>query len=210
MDKSERIEINVGASASQCKLKPMEDAKRLSQQAQEALNGQTSFGSATNIAVGEGDLEAWQEAQAQKLKAEIESISRPNVTFEDLGSSGKEICKHAARKQFPVFSGVLQYFPDAIFQVAKCSKIGNDQHNDPSLPMHWDRNKSTDEPDALVRHLMQFDQLDDDGILHAVKVAWRSLALLQKCLEQRGEAPLSKYDQGKVGKCSGAQGSGSV
>lgn len=108
--------------------------------------------------------------------------------------------KHEQRKQVPVFSGVLRYFPDAIWAVARCSKIGNDQHNDPSLPMHWDRNKSTDEPDALVRHLMQYDEMDDDGLLHATKVAWRALALLQKTLEARGEAPLDEANVQKDGE----------
>ena len=36
--------------------------------------------------------------------------------------------------------------------------------------------------------------MDDDGILHSTKVAWRSLANLQKELESRGEALLSKYN----------------
>ena len=101
--------------------------------------------------------------------------------------------KHQARKQAPIYSGVLDYFPDAIWQVAKCSKQGNDQHN-AGEPLHWAREKSTDESDALVRHLMQYDQMDDDGIIHAAKVAWRALALLQRTLESRGEAPLSPYN----------------
>lgn len=101
--------------------------------------------------------------------------------------------KHQARKQAPIYSGVLNYFPDALWQVAKCSKQGNDQHN-AGEPLHWAREKSTDESDALVRHLMQYDQMDDDGIIHAAKVAWRALALLQRTLEARGEAPLSPYN----------------
>ena len=36
--------------------------------------------------------------------------------------------------------------------------------------------------------------MDDDGILHSTKVAWRALANLQKELESRGEALLSKYN----------------
>jgi hypothetical protein len=98
------------------------------------------------------------------------------------------------RKQAPIFSGVLNYFPDAIWLVAKCSKTGNDQHN-AGEPLHWAREKSTDESDCLVRHLMQYDQLDDDGVLHAAKVAWRALALLQRTLEDRGEAPISPYNK---------------
>jgi hypothetical protein len=90
------------------------------------------------------------------------------------------------RKSKPVFSGVIKYFPDAILEVAKCSKAGNDQHH-PDLPLHWDRTKSSDHLDALARHLIQAGQIDDDGILHSTKVAWRALANLQVELEKRGQ-----------------------
>ena len=86
------------------------------------------------------------------------------------------------RKQRPVCSGVLHYFPDAILEVARCSWVGNEQHN-PGQPLHWDRAKSTDEADALVRHLMRAGEMDSDGVRHTAKVAWRALALLQKELE---------------------------
>jgi hypothetical protein len=93
------------------------------------------------------------------------------------------------RKQRPVFSGVLQYFPDAIREVARCSWVGNEQHN-PGKHLHWDRSKSTDEADALVRHLMEAGTLDTDGIRHSAKVAWRALALLQKEIEaERQSSP---------------------
>jgi len=90
--------------------------------------------------------------------------------------------KAVERKQRPVYSGVLKYFPDAIMEVAHCSWLGQQQHN-PDLPLAWDREKSGDELDALVRHLMQADEMDEDGVLHAAKVAWRALAYLQKLLE---------------------------
>ena len=86
------------------------------------------------------------------------------------------------RKATPVFSGVLNYFPDAIRAVAKCSKVGNDQHN-PNKPLHWDRSKSGDELDALTRHLLEAGTIDTDGIRHSTKVAWRALANLQKEIE---------------------------
>lgn len=88
------------------------------------------------------------------------------------------------RKAMPVVTGVLDYFPDAIRAVANCSHVGNEQHN-PGTPMHWDRAKSGDEADALVRHLMQRGTMDDDGVRHTTKVAWRALALLQKELEDQ-------------------------
>ena len=86
------------------------------------------------------------------------------------------------RKQIPIYSGVLKYFPDAVAEVAKCSYAGNQQHH-PDKPLHWDRSKSTDELDALVRHLMESGQRDTDGVRHSAKVAWRALAHLQKEIE---------------------------
>jgi hypothetical protein len=92
-------------------------------------------------------------------------------------------CGPAERKQFPVASGVLDYFPDAIAVIANVSYLGNEQHN-PGTPLHWDRTKSQDESDTLMRHFLQRGTLDTDGIRHSAKMAWRALALLQKELEQ--------------------------
>lgn len=88
----------------------------------------------------------------------------------------------ALRKEYPLASGCLDYFPDALMEVAHCSWVGNNQHN-PGQPLHWAREKSTDEPDALMRHLKDRGTLDTDGIRHSAKVAWRALALLQKEIE---------------------------
>lgn len=82
------------------------------------------------------------------------------------------------RKEVPICTGVLDYFPDALAWVARCSKAGNDQHN-PGQPLHWSKGKSMDHADCLVRHLLERGTIDTDGIPHSVKVAWRALALLQ-------------------------------
>lgn len=87
-----------------------------------------------------------------------------------------------ARKDVPIATGVLDYFPHALAAVAECSKKGNDQHN-PGKPLHWDRSKSQDESDALIRHFLERGTVDTDGIRHSAKVAWRALALLQKEIE---------------------------
>ena len=87
------------------------------------------------------------------------------------------------RKNNPVFTGVLKYFPDAIMEVSRVSLQGNIQHH-PDKPLHWDRNKSNDDFDALARHLIDAGTIDDDGIRHTAKVAWRALACLQKELEK--------------------------
>jgi len=87
-----------------------------------------------------------------------------------------------ARKSLPLCTGCLDYFPDALLAVAELSRIGNDQHN-PGQPLHWAKDKSTDEPDALLRHLIDRGKRDTDGVRHSAKVAWRALALLQREIE---------------------------
>ena len=86
------------------------------------------------------------------------------------------------RKSMPIFSGVLRYFPDALLEISKVSLAGNRQHHD-GTELHWDRAKSTDEADALARHLIESGTFDTDGIRHTAKMAWRALAMLQKELE---------------------------
>lgn len=85
-----------------------------------------------------------------------------------------------ARKEYPIYSGFLQYFPAAIAAIARHSYLGNHKHN-PGQPLNHDRAKSSDEPDALARHLMEGDY---------VGMAWRALSLLQKHLEANG-APVA-------------------
>lgn len=88
-----------------------------------------------------------------------------------------------ARKNVPLYSGLIKYFPRALAAVAELSRIGNEQHN-PGKPLHWDRSKSGDELDALTRHLFEAGTVDSDGVRHSTKTAWRALANLEKELEQ--------------------------
>jgi len=93
------------------------------------------------------------------------------------------------RKQIPIFSGVLNYFPLAIAAVARVSKRGNDQHN-PGQLMHWARGKSTDHEDCIARHLIDVETLTDGEYEDAAALAWRALAKLQELEERRlGKAP---------------------
>lgn len=82
------------------------------------------------------------------------------------------------RKDIPLARGVLDYFPDALCEVAAVSLAGNKQHQ--LGPLRWDKSKSTDEADALMRHLLERGKRDTDGMRHSAKVAWRALALLQR------------------------------
>lgn len=96
----------------------------------------------------------------------------------------------AARLDFPLFDGLVAYFPSALAEVARVSKIGNDQHN-PGEPLGWARGKSTDHGNKIMRHLLDVGRKDKDGVRHAARLAWRALALLQTELEQQEGAPLA-------------------
>lgn len=106
------------------------------------------------------------------------------------------------RKNFPVMSGCLNYFPAALSGVAKISKQGNDKHN-PGEPLHHARNKSTDHGDCIIRHLIDVQDLlaafersaqvpsSHPRLLEEVSsLAWRALALSQEVHERFG-APLA-------------------
>ena len=95
------------------------------------------------------------------------------------------------RKTYPIGTGALDYFPDAIAEVAHVSYVATQQHH-PGQPMHWDRTKSQDHADCLMRHFVERGTLDTDGIRHSAKIAWRALALLQlelEAAEQRESVP---------------------
>jgi hypothetical protein len=102
----------------------------------------------------------------------------------------------AQRKQHPIASGLMDYFPDALVAVSAVSWKGNEQHN-PGQPLHWNRSKSADEADTMIRHFLQRGGIDTDGTRHSAKMVWRALALLQKEIE-------SERDSNSVGSGSTA------
>jgi hypothetical protein len=79
------------------------------------------------------------------------------------------------RKAIPVYTGFVAYFPRAMAAVAKVSLEGGIQHGQTPETLHWDRPKSGDELDAMIRHI-----LDKDW----AQVAWRAMANLEKHLER--------------------------
>jgi len=97
----------------------------------------------------------------------------------------------AARKEVPMATGLLDYFPDALAAVAHLSFLGNQKHN-PGQSLHWSRDKSTDHADCIVRHLAERGGVDPDGNRHSVMLAWRALANLQVELEKDLGLPMSR------------------
>ena len=93
------------------------------------------------------------------------------------------------RKGFPITTGFLDYFPDAVAAAAEVSFLGNQKHN-PGQPLHHSRGKSSDHADCIGRHLMQrggFEEITISGVKHLVRhsaaLFWRAAALLQEELE---------------------------
>lgn len=104
-------------------------------------------------------------------------------SYQDANDYKNLIQYQSPNKSMPVCTGVLDYFPDAIREVSKVSLAGNKQHNIDG-PLTWDRSKSADHADCLVRHQLLRGTRDTDGQLHSAKVAWRAMAQLQVELEQ--------------------------
>ena len=74
------------------------------------------------------------------------------------------------RKNVPVWTAFIKYFPHAIVAVAKHAANGSKQHH-PNDPPWWDMSKSQDEMDALMRHALEG---------HHEAVAWRAMANLER------------------------------
>lgn len=87
------------------------------------------------------------------------------------------------RGEFPLADGLLDYFPNALAEIARHSKKAGDKHH-PGEPLHWERSKSTDHRNKIMRHLIDSGKFDDKGDRHSAGLAWRALALLQEELER--------------------------
>ena len=109
-----------------------------------------------------------------------DEINRSALAQKRKGSLLPEGAKE--RKDIPVYTGFINYFPRAIAAVAKISLIGGLQHGQTAETLHWDRSKSGDELDAMMRHI-----LDGDW----EQVAWRAMANLEKKEEAKTAAEIN-------------------
>jgi len=92
------------------------------------------------------------------------------------------------RKHIPLATGLFDYFPDALVEVAKLSWEGNEKHN-PGEPLHWAREKSNDHRDCILRHFLDAGPTgySDRRIEHLRALVWRGMAELQLACEGRKE-----------------------
>lgn len=156
-------------------------------------------GGTTGTIVRVGAHDEFYKKPTATVEVDDSSNKRSMVVFEDTFEyidkpAPRLPTDPAARKKVPVYSGVINYFPDAIIAIAKVSQAGNDQHN-PGQPLHWSRGKSADHEDTLVRHLLEKGTIDTDGHRHSAKMAWRALAILQLELEKERDEQTNGQSQ---------------
>ena len=124
----------------------------------------------------------------EKINTPKKKISKQESIFTD---------NPKTRKSIPVYSGFIKYFPRAIAAVANLSYIGNQQHH-PDKPLFWDKPKSSDHADAMMRHLIddvvgkqRGEEMGDTeenpfaSVREKVAVAWRAMAELEIELERK-------------------------
>lgn len=102
----------------------------------------------------------------------------------------------AKRNEYPMADGLLDYFPNALAEVARLSFLATQQHH-PDQPMHWDRSKSNDHANKIMRHLVDRGKRDDKGLRHSTMVAWRALAQLQEEIERDEGLPPSRASRNR-------------
>jgi hypothetical protein len=103
------------------------------------------------------------------------------------------------RKRLQLYTFMFGYFPDAWLAVADVARAGNEQHN-PGEPLHWAREKSTDQMNAAFNHVFDYglgDKVDTDGCYHLAKAIWRLSAQLQLDIEADIEAATAEESSGE-------------
>ena len=104
------------------------------------------------------------------------------------------------REQYPLFDGLLGYFPAALLEISRWSKVGGAKYNKDRL--RWVREESTDHENKILRHLLDARQIDEHGFPEAVALAWRALALCQTILEEEYGRAAGVNGQREAGETS--------
>ena len=105
----------------------------------------------------------------------------------------------AERKAVPLAEMLTDYFPDAMIELARMCAVGQRQHN-PGKPLSWDKKKSSDHANTLLRHFLQRGTRDTDGERHSTKVLWRAAAALQIEIEEERARTEANARRGATGR----------
>lgn len=123
-------------------------------------------------------------ALARDLLSEVPKAARVSEPFLGLPTDDK------ARKELQLWTFLMGYFPDTFIAVANVAIAGNKQHN-AGEPLHWAREKSTDQMNTAFRHQFDYGRgviRDTDGQYHLAKAIWRLSAELQLLIERERNA----------------------
>lgn len=100
------------------------------------------------------------------------------------------------RKAVPL-AAVFDYFPNVMIELARIIADGQKQHG----TVGWDRSKSNDHRNSLIRHLLQWGETDKDGRSHTAKVAIRALMAAE--IELEPEPPAIERKRGASARGQG-------
>lgn len=125
-------------------------------------------------------------AIAQQVLTSTEQPHSSTVESDPTGRSSHTPGAKLDAGKVPILQGALEYFPNALREVAQVSYVGAKKYT-------WKGWESV--PDginrygnALARHLLATELYDaDTGCLHAAQVAWNALARLELILREQAE-----------------------
>lgn len=100
-----------------------------------------------------------------------------------------------------LLAAVFDYFPNALIEIALVIYDGQVQHKTTG----WDRTKSNDHRNTLLRHYLQAGTVDTDGRPHSAKVAVRALMALE--LESEARLAAQTARNGRERGAGGRKGS---
>lgn len=92
-----------------------------------------------------------------------------------------------------VIKGFIEYFPNAIAEVARVSEFG-------AIKYDWGNWKFVNNgvnryTEALGRHLLASEETDpESALLHAAHIAWNAMARLELILKEKNNDSISAVD----------------
>ena len=95
------------------------------------------------------------------------------------------------RKELPMWRACLMFFPKTFVAITKLSMKGQKQHKYKEGNIEWDRSKSSDDWDSLIRHMFNLQEAiknkDVGQIQQTSSVSIRNKVTKKEGLEQSPE-----------------------
>ena len=82
--------------------------------------------------------------------------------------------------KIPLYTVLTKQFPNALLAVAKRSQKGHSKYSEIDIDYQgFTRVNSEEYPEAIMRHLFEFGEVDESSLDHLAAVAWNALAVLE-------------------------------